>query len=230
MMATDYTSDTDYIGLHRRILETPADDAPRLILSDWLEENGQEERAKDIRHFVAHPNLYGHASIGNVFATDCRGFISEIRLTCAEFMGGTCEACDSRGVLYNTMPPDSCGCSECGGTDTTAGTGRIEGEARELFERHPITRVVLTDKKPSSMQLGGLIGFYGLQDHQYETTTQSREHDSIPNKIALHMTGSHNSVDSVNSWRWYSTGADALAALSDACVSYGRALAGLPMV
>ena len=46
---TDHTTDPEYLALLRRILENPADDAPRLILSDWLEENGQDERADFIR-------------------------------------------------------------------------------------------------------------------------------------------------------------------------------------
>jgi uncharacterized protein (TIGR02996 family) len=33
---------TDGQRLHRRILECPEDDAPRLIYSDWLEEQGEE--------------------------------------------------------------------------------------------------------------------------------------------------------------------------------------------
>ena len=37
------------LGLLRVILETPADDVPRLIFADWLEEHGEAERAKFIR-------------------------------------------------------------------------------------------------------------------------------------------------------------------------------------
>lgn len=36
-------------ALLRAILEAPADDAPRLVYADWLEENGQTERAEFIR-------------------------------------------------------------------------------------------------------------------------------------------------------------------------------------
>lgn len=36
-------------GLLRKVLEDPADDMPRLVLADWLEEHGEEERAEFIR-------------------------------------------------------------------------------------------------------------------------------------------------------------------------------------
>jgi uncharacterized protein (TIGR02996 family) len=41
------TSDGD--ALFRAILENPADDLPRLVYADWLEEHGQPERAEFIR-------------------------------------------------------------------------------------------------------------------------------------------------------------------------------------
>ncbi len=46
---TDFLKDPEAAALHRRILECPADDAPRLIISDWLEENGRDARAEFIR-------------------------------------------------------------------------------------------------------------------------------------------------------------------------------------
>lgn len=48
-MTTTYHTDAEYLALLEAILENPADDAPRLILSDWLEEHGEEERAEFIR-------------------------------------------------------------------------------------------------------------------------------------------------------------------------------------
>lgn len=37
------------VALHRAIIENPDDDLPRLALADWLDENGQPERAELIR-------------------------------------------------------------------------------------------------------------------------------------------------------------------------------------
>jgi uncharacterized protein (TIGR02996 family) len=40
---------TDGAALLRAVLADPGDDAPRLVYADWLEENGQPERAEFIR-------------------------------------------------------------------------------------------------------------------------------------------------------------------------------------
>ena len=42
-------------GLLRAILEAPADDAPRLIYADWLDEHGRPDRADHIRRAVGTP-------------------------------------------------------------------------------------------------------------------------------------------------------------------------------
>lgn len=40
---------SDFNAFIRAICSNPADDTPRLVMADWLEENGQEERAEFIR-------------------------------------------------------------------------------------------------------------------------------------------------------------------------------------
>jgi len=40
---------TDGEALYRAVLESPDDDAPRLVWADWLEENGDPERAEFVR-------------------------------------------------------------------------------------------------------------------------------------------------------------------------------------
>src|SRR5579884_4313008 len=42
------------------ILEAPDDDAPRLIYADWLEENGEPERAEYIRLEIERERLGEH--------------------------------------------------------------------------------------------------------------------------------------------------------------------------
>src|SRR4051794_4516492 len=44
---------TDHDALLRAICENPREDTPRLVFADWLEENGQPERAAFIRTDVA---------------------------------------------------------------------------------------------------------------------------------------------------------------------------------
>jgi uncharacterized protein (TIGR02996 family) len=46
----------DQIALLRTVYLSPVDDAPRLILADWLEEHGDGRRAELIRRMVAAPS------------------------------------------------------------------------------------------------------------------------------------------------------------------------------
>src|SRR5262245_62168156 len=47
---------TDREVLWRAVIENPADDAPRLVLADWLDEQGDPDRAEFIRLAVANVN------------------------------------------------------------------------------------------------------------------------------------------------------------------------------
>ena len=41
--------DAERAGLFAAVKQAPDDDAPRLVLADWLEENGQPDRAEFVR-------------------------------------------------------------------------------------------------------------------------------------------------------------------------------------
>ncbi len=61
-------------ALLRAVLADPDDDAPRLILADWLDEHGQAERAEFIRLQIALANMSpgtGQGSDDEVWC-DCR--------------------------------------------------------------------------------------------------------------------------------------------------------------
>lgn len=235
---TDELTMTDGQRLHRRILECPEDDQPRLCYSDWLEECGEEERARFIRWQVAgeisdaeaeyrEGEPYGNPDETNVLAFDSmrrmragwvkffpefkgsarvvmsRGFVSEVRLTCEQFCGGPCQACQGRGIVLHVFDEEE-HCKVC------QGTGRTDGVARELFLAHPITTVRLTNLSP--LYVGGSpilengywcfwgIGFLNVPDWLAEQFASER----------------------------FDTEAAALDALSAACVAHGRRLAGLP--
>lgn len=260
MVATDELTMTDGERLLRRILECPEDDAPRLIYSDWLEEQGRDASARFVRsqiwkdtartvplsyidpvierimgvqpHQMSNSGCKVEAIVAatgqsTTLAIYRRGFVKEVRLTCAAFVGGRCEACGGRGVLYQTMPPDSCGCPECGGTEDTSGTGRIEGVASELFQRHPITGVRLVDKKPHSDDRNPTCGWWPegfLSAHGTPHDIPKELHDNLRDWEPTPRPFNNNQ----NGWRFYKSESDANAALSRACVAYGRQLAGLP--
>jgi uncharacterized protein (TIGR02996 family) len=81
-----------------------------------------------------------------------RGFVDEVRLSAAAFLGGPCERCGGRG-WYDRNPGDGeMSCLDC------SGTGRTPGLAGPLFAAHPITRVVLTDKVPHETRASSVDG------------------------------------------------------------------------
>jgi hypothetical protein len=90
-----------------------------------------------------------------------RGFVSEVRLPAAAFLGGVCGRCygtqvEAAGRADNWVRD----CSACNGT------GRTPGLAEALFSRHPITEVVLSDVEPIpivSYGLGGAIDHWRLE-------------------------------------------------------------------
>ena len=45
----DHTDDFEWVALLKSVADSPADDLPRLIAADWLEERGESDRAEFIR-------------------------------------------------------------------------------------------------------------------------------------------------------------------------------------
>lgn len=113
---------TEQEQLLRAVLLNPADDTVRLAYADWLQENGEPERAEFIRTSIHHresENGYTlqphvHHKMLRMFDVPSlpsdrflyrRGFVDEIRLSLQAFLD----------------------------------------HAKDLFSHHPITKVVLTD-------------------------------------------------------------------------------------
>ena len=266
---SDYLTHPEYLALLETVRTFPDDDAPRLILSDWLEEHDEGERAEFIRvqiglaalppggvpisdprywldgaerwaywrrrekellvgdHRIpqvpwlewAAPasgfcdNLYPHKLADNenrmLFT---RGFVSEVRLTCAAFMepDRACDKCESGKV----KKPSRFGhvlvtCPSC------AGSGRLPGLARRLFEGHPLISVVLVDREPYDDGVWFLSGRFPSDQHEPSDLPKAL-FDFLPNK------------DAGASYKTYDDGRSSKEALSTACVAYGRTLAGLP--
>jgi len=101
---------TDGDDLYRAVLDSPEDDAPRLIYADWLDEHGQSERAEFIRVQCAMDRIppgtarwralaerslrlernrraiwTGPVHERVLDAEFCRGFVDAVRLTIEQF-------------------------------------------------------------------------------------------------------------------------------------------------
>jgi uncharacterized protein (TIGR02996 family) len=179
----------DELAFLRGICDSPDDDAPRLVLADWLEEHGQGERAEfirlDIRRWREWPDFMKLSSwerslsesgrelqrvddrIGELFGLRggvCRrcdwhlplkhgdgstwsfqrGFVAEVALPLAAFLGGECGRCRGEGRVGQHWDPASdtmrggTRCPACGGTGTTPG-------AAAALRWMPVERVTFSD-------------------------------------------------------------------------------------
>jgi uncharacterized protein (TIGR02996 family) len=273
---------TDQAALLRAILEAPADDAPRLVYADWLEENGEHERAEFIR---VQAELAGHRGCNcqvranggvvkmcekctlrererelwnsrqaprwffagvvkkmgkphcyldlseppmlrlmspNGDMVDCkhpnRGFVAEVRLPVAAFLGGPCGRCQGYGA-YDHPEARMClvECPAC------SGSGRTSGIAAALFAAQPVTRVTLTD----------LLPYHGLNNtfHWYDLAAQdppdTHPPSNVPSDLYVLLEGYEDRFDGFDRRKEYVGIAAAHAALSRAAVALGRARAGL---
>lgn len=122
-----------------------------------------------------------------------RGFVHEVRLTTAAFLGGACQVC---GGDEADGPVTTRDCPACGGE------GHTPGLAKELFERHPIERVVLTDMTPSYAKIGWYELFTGGRD---DGLYQVFRREVFGGEITYQL-----SAEGVLDW------------VSSKCVAYGR--------
>lgn len=142
--------------LHRNILLDPADDTARLVYADWLEEHGDEERAEFIRKQIRLMRMPGaiefdaerhevrhwlNCCIDN--GAPALWLCQDLALQPFDWHWSGCEIETrihtaertyilSRGFLSRVELP----CED------------FLTHAAELFARHPITEVKLTDKRP----------------------------------------------------------------------------------
>jgi uncharacterized protein (TIGR02996 family) len=155
-----------------------------------------------------------------------RGFVAEVHLTAAAFVGGPCPECN----LSRAASPPSAGfvCPAC------KGEKRLPGLAAALFAAHPVTEVRLVDRKPASgypRSLGGDPLHDGRPfwlPHQYGDRGPPERH-WLPRCLILRggREGERGQFTDVRA-RYYDSTDEAEQDLSVACVAYGRQLAGLP--
>jgi hypothetical protein len=148
-----------------------------------------------------------------------RGFVAEVRLPLAAFLGGRCERCGGRGRIYPHMIPRNLAepCPNCRpGPPGILGTGTLPGLAADLFRRHPVERVVPTDKTPQD---------YGPDMHFWFRSAGRVSPDAeVGDDVYDHLEGYELTGGGSKYWR---TAKAAVDALSAALVAIGRERAGL---
>lgn len=235
--------------LLRAVLESPGDDTPRLAYADEIEAT-QPERAEFIRVQLAlakeedeSASLVLHAREQQLWdANKCewfgdnwavlyldsdgedacgqypseaivgRGFVAEVRAPLAALVGGECQACVD-GIMFGSKCP------------TCSGSGSVPGIGRELFLRHPVTRVEVTDRAPWQI-VSGLSG-WGWSKHPGDVIFPG-EAWVIPAEILDKLPEREDSPVRVSRHRrWFPTEAAARDALSHALVAHFREQCGL---
>jgi uncharacterized protein (TIGR02996 family) len=196
------------------ILENPHDDGVRLIYADWLDEHGQAERAEFIRLQIAGTQeLHQRALLSRHAASWFRGVRSVGEPVDLGFFG------------ESTVPE----------MEWQVRRGFVEGvrlslddfqqQARTLFAHQPVTRVTLTDRVPQSIAIQNssrswftCLGDLHLARFSYDLPCCLEPFLGEP---------VYSGVDPWKRWDYPSLEA-AQAALSHACVGWGRQEAGLP--
>lgn len=240
MTATIDATDTAFI---RAICESPADDAPRLIYADWLEETARDVECDQPGYDDGEPHFQCPTCDGS-------GVVSDGRRERAEFIRVQCElALFDRwchNADFHVQTPRGVNIDElrrrerellagnnrrwfhgCPGlldvTDSftwdyrrgfishvTCSVADWLRHGRDIVQRQPVERVTISDKRPG--RFSNMIVWYGSA-HPNSVYT-------LPLELWGHL---RNARDDFSQWtNHYPTEADALDAISDACLCWAR--------
>lgn len=224
---------SDGDAILRSVLLHPEDDAPRLVYADWLQEQGDEWRAKFIRHAIdiaRNPD----ALYTNELRAVLKGLANAHGDTWFPMPFRTCrevQAARRRAVLGGCCnrfaDNQACDCLSSAGdygldrgfvTSVTLPAQAFMGHAAALFAKHPITAVVLQDRDSWPSNRCGIGEHHWGQDANWGP---SRPPCSLPLPLCERL-GLSDPLYIV-----YPTAKAAMVALSDACVAHGRTQAGL---
>lgn len=154
-----------------------------------------------------------------------RGFLSGVTTTTVGFMGGLCVWCGGSGGASNILKcPYGC-----------VG-GRALGLAPAIFARQPVTAVTLSDAEPWADDLNDEVATYRWQWDRREQNewdgqgTPPWSMGDLPEQLfkRIKRDPHHRRVDLRTgrmariAMKTFDTESDAIAALSDACVRWGR--------
>ena len=251
------TADSIRAEFLRDICEHPEDDTPRLIFADWLEDHGEPERAEFIRvqcelaawnrecccHiFESKPgnttpqcaNCFDRETMSRRERGLLRGVSSSFKLNVCEWVPGwwvTGSMFFEDGSVDFVKPFSDrvklCAYFRRGFVASISLTlDDFMKYALSLFREHPITEVTLTDRKPYVSGFSGL-GVATWYDACGERGGIDPSSSDLPTNLFLALSG-EDRFNEGNGIKYYDSLDPALAAISLACVTYGRKLVGLP--
>ena len=198
-------------GLLRACCERPADDVPRLILADWLEENGEAERGEFVR--------------------------VQISLASCVWAGTACSQCESlrrrerellaaNQVKWRLDLP-----SGWANWVTDFRRGLVAeialplapflAHAKEIFAIAPVEVVRLTCRAPAPDSHGWN---WAARERAWRVPLPSSSKMNLPWEMFVRLQGGQRSerIGATRHFHWYDTEEAARAALSRATVAWGR--------
>lgn len=198
------TTYTDAAVLLRAILEQPADDAPRLAYADELEGNGYSEHAEFIKRQIELRD-WDNACCG---IDGCYSFVHR------HLSPDLCAMFGERDLHKRAIFRRGFIC-EIHGTMSD-----LMQHAETLFRSHPITRVVVTDRKPHG------------QDNSFWWAKKSLlvkgdKSENIIDDEVFDRLEKYTRQGGAGGFVFYDSREDATDEFYRAFVAYGRSLAGL---
>ncbi len=213
---------TDGEALLAGVLADPDDDLPRLAMADWLEENGEADRAEFVRVQVAFAALVGGQgppAEGMMFPDD---WPEEAKRLCL------------RSLWLYSMLPDmevrllhgpalwcyrpSLGNFRRGfleSVELPLQAWLDHGPA--LVRAHPVREARLTDRDPGESEDEPASGWY----RKPSGPPRPDEEDELPPFLWDLLDGAVEG-ESPDRWRWYASRQDGMKALSRACVAWAN--------
>ena len=232
--------------LLRAVLCDPGDDTARLAFADYQEENGEADRSAFVRGMIDMEQCRPDCGVGRV----CRGTtVLPPMMTCGGVRDRVTTLFDANLCRWESgaVIPDCAYRLPWRGTGDTAhvmaiyrrglvGEVRLpaaaftERFARELFSRHPVVKVVLTDREPAEDHRGQdpvrmLEYLWRFRSHRWDRRSAVGPSAwDVPPPL-WPFAFSHRVYSAT---RRYATRDAAASALSAWCVAWGRSLAELP--
>jgi uncharacterized protein (TIGR02996 family) len=204
---------TDFQALNRAVLEKPFDTAPRLVLADYIQENGGERVGKFIRRHVNGP-------FKNEVAFD-RWRVGD-RLVWRMRRGGPFGYAREAGHL---CPSNLLWDGQCNAARVDRGlTGSVRlndqqnfiGAAPWLFSHFPITQVVIDNRSPYGRET-----YYGNYSWFRKSVYSYRINRDVILDVVFDLLKPKQSAHGDDE-RNYDTREEAIEDLSRALVRYGR--------
>lgn len=227
---------TDGEALLAAILANPADDTARLVYADWLQEQGEEERAKFIR---VQCELESYPMCENVRTRnyDARDGISSEWQRCFDLenrerelfrenlcWSGWMGSPARRDVLHvrnldNLGTLVGCVFSRGFVSEIRLPLAAWEQHAASIWSRHPVQRVALTDREPRNAEAQ-----FWWHDQRF-ISVRGYESGTDPDDLPAELIQAMYQLDlgsGTERYRFFDTPEAALNALSDAACLVGR--------